>query len=76
MRATFRWGPAMSDPKEKSVNKHIDKAISEALKQSGDQPFDMRLKAIQVAINWEKAQHAIRGDEEFDPDAIGGLGST
>lgn len=56
---------------EKAVNKDIDKAIKEALKEAATQPFDMRLKAIQVAINWEKAQHAIKGDEEFDPDAIG-----
>lgn len=60
----------MSEPKEKAVNKEIDKAIKKALADAADQPFDMRIKAIQVAINWEKAQHAIKGEEDFDPTAI------
>lgn len=62
----------MSD-KDKSVNPKIDKAIEKILKGLDDENMmpELKLKAIQVAINWEKAKHAIRGDEEFDPDAIG-----
>lgn len=66
----------MSDAKEKSPNAKIDKAIEKMLKgldSHGDNEMmpELKLKTIQVAINWEKAKHAIRGEEEFDPDAIG-----
>lgn len=62
----------MSDTKDKSVNPKIDKAIEKILKGLDDENMmpELKLKAIQVAINWEKAKHQIRGEEEFDPDAF------
>jgi hypothetical protein len=56
---------------EDSPNKQLDSAINQLLKDSKDQPFDMRCKAMNTAIAWMKAKHSImdKGDG-FDPDEI------
>lgn len=57
---------------DESPNKKIDKAIEKMLKaldSDAEMMPELKLKTIQVAINWEKAKHAIKGEEDFDPNA-------
>lgn len=63
----------MSDAKDKSPNAKIDRAIDKMLKalDAGEEMMpEVKLKTIQVAINWEKVKHAIADKEEFDPTAF------
>jgi hypothetical protein len=54
-----------------SPNSTLDTAIKKLLKDAEDQPFDMRCKAINSAVAWEKAKHSILDkDAEFDPDSL------
>jgi hypothetical protein len=54
-----------------SPNSTLDKAVKELLKAAEDQPFDMRCKAINSAVAWEKAKHSILNkDDDFDPDSL------
>lgn len=54
-----------------SPNSTLDTAIKKLLKDSEDQPFDMRCKAMNSAISWEKVKHAILDkDSEFDVDSL------
>jgi hypothetical protein len=56
---------------KKTPNKPLDDAIKKMLKDADDQPFDMRIKALNTAISWEKAKGGIMGDDSpFDPDQI------
>lgn len=60
----------MSKDKD-SPSPEIDKAIADMLKdlKGADVDPELRIKTVQLAINWQKAKHAIKGDEEFDPHA-------
>jgi hypothetical protein len=54
-----------------SPNKSLDTAIKKLLKDAEDQPFDMRIKALNTAIAWEKVKAALKDkDDEFDPDSL------
>jgi hypothetical protein len=59
-------------PKRKATpNKDLDKAIKDILKNSSNEPFDSRIKALNMAISWEKAKHGILSDEDdFDSEDI------
>jgi hypothetical protein len=56
----------------KSPNPTLEKAIEEALERvkADKPPLDITVKVLSVAIAWEKAKHAIMGedDDPFDPD--------
>lgn len=74
----------MTEPKDKSPNAAIDKAIKAMMEEitvkrgksgkDGEEaelaPLDMRVKVINTAINWEKVKHSIKDGEEFDPTSI------
>jgi uncharacterized protein (UPF0335 family) len=56
---------------EESPNKQLDTAIKDLLKDAKEQPFDMRCKAMNTAIAWQKCKYAIMSKEDdFDPDEI------
>jgi len=57
--------------KADSPNASLDRAIKAMLKTAQTQPFDMQLKALNTAINWEKVRRAILGnDDPFDPSEL------
>jgi hypothetical protein len=57
--------------KKYDPNKDIESALKKLLEDSVDQPFDMRCKALNTAISWEKTKNAIldNADSEYDPES-------
>lgn len=56
--------------KKYNPDKDIEAALKKLLTDSEGQPFDMRCKAINTAIAWEKLKKSVDEDEQFDPEDL------